>query len=56
MLSLIRPVLLREGNQYKHMWVPRKFISIIIIIVTGGGFLTPCHEGEGEGEMVAWPS
>ena len=21
--------------------------------VTGGGFLTPCHEGEGEGEMVA---
>ena len=24
--------------------------------VTGGGGLTPCHEGEGEGEMVAWPS
>ena len=22
----------------------------------GGGFLTPCHEGEGEGEMIAWPS
>ena len=22
----------------------------------GRGFLTPCHEGEGEGEMVAWPS
>ena len=22
----------------------------------GGGGLTPCHEGEGEGEMVAWPS
>ena len=21
-----------------------------------GGFLTPCHAGEGEGEMVAWPS
>ena len=22
----------------------------------GRGFLTPCPEGEGEGEMVAWPS
>ena len=24
--------------------------------VTGAGFLTPCTEGEGEGEMAAWPS
>ena len=53
-LSLI--LLISTFFLYLHLCFLRLTIPPLHTKCYGRGFLTPCHEGEGEGEMVAWPS
>ena len=53
-LSLI--LLISTFFLYLHLCFLRLTIPPLHTKCYRRGFLTPCHEGEGEGEMVAWPS
>ena len=47
------------GIQSSHGVINLHFVYTSVTVFSlcyWRGFLTPCHEGEGEGEMVVWPS